>query len=58
MKCIEDGTPLLIENMPESIEPVLEPVIGKRTFKRGRLTMIRVGDSEVEFNSKFRQGWV
>ena len=41
--------------MPENIEPVLDPVIGKRTFKRGRLTMIKVGDAEIEFNPKFRQ---
>lgn len=54
IKCIEDGVPLLIENMPEKIEAVLDPVIGKRTFKRGRLTLIKVGDAEVEMHPKFR----
>ncbi len=54
-KCIETGTPLLIESMPENIDPVLDPIIGKRTFKRGRLTMVKIGDAEIEFNPKFRQ---
>ena len=52
--CIESGIPLLIENLAEDIDAVLDPVIGKRTFRRGQLTMLRLGDAEVSFHPKFR----
>ena len=54
IKCIENGLPLLIENLPEDIEAVLDPVISKRTFRRGNATLIRLGDAEVQVHSKFR----
>ena len=54
IRCIETGLPLLIENLPEDIEAVLDPVIGKRTFRRGNATLIRLGDAEVQVHAKFR----
>ena len=54
IQCIEDGIPVLIENLPEAIDEVLEPVIGKRIVKRGKTARIKVGDVDVEYNSKFR----
>ena len=52
--CIENGIPLLIENLPEDIDAVLDPVIGKQTIKRGRATLIKVGEKEVEYDPNFR----
>ena len=54
IRCIENGLPLLIENLPEDIEAVLDPVISKRTFRRGNATLIRLGDAEVQVHAKFR----
>lgn len=52
--CIENGLPLLIENLPVEIDAVLDPVIGKQTIKKGRNIIMKIGDAEVEYDSKFR----
>ncbi|KAM4697873.1 dynein axonemal heavy chain 11-like [Rhinophrynus dorsalis] len=46
------GDPVLIENLEETIDPVLDPVLGRHTLKKGRY--IRVGDKECKFHPKFR----
>lgn len=45
--CIENGLPLLIENLPVDIDAVLDPVIGKLTMKKGRNLIMKIGDNEV-----------
>ena len=51
-KCIVDGSVLLIENMPEDVEPVLDSLLGRQLIKKG--TAVKLGDKEVEYNSKFQ----
>nr|XP_054596285.1 dynein axonemal heavy chain 11 [Nothobranchius furzeri] len=46
------GDPVLIENLPEKIDPVLEPLLGKRTIKKGRYILL--GGKECEYTSSFR----
>ncbi|KAM3917468.1 dynein axonemal heavy chain 11-like [Leptodactylus fuscus] len=46
------GNPVLIENLEESIDPVLDPLLGRHTLKRGRY--IRIGDKECKYHPKFR----
>ena len=53
-RCIEDGVPLLIENLPEEIDAVLEPVISRQTIRRGRNTFVKLGDKEVALDPKFK----
>merc|ERR1719149_581931 len=49
------GNPLLIENLPESIDAVLEPVLARSTIKRGGMTFIKLGDKDdVEYDANFR----
>jgi dynein heavy chain len=52
--CIENGLPLLIENLPEEIDPVLDSVIQKKVTKRGRALVLKLGDQEVEYDPKFK----
>ena len=33
--CIQFGTPLLLENVEEDLDPSLEPLLLKQTFKQG-----------------------
>ena len=54
ISAIENGQPLLMENLPEDIDAVLDPVIGKLTFRRGRNLILKVGDAEVEYDPNFR----
>lgn len=47
---------ILIENLGETLEAVLTPVIQRAVIYRGRKMYIKLGDSEVEFHPDFR--WV
>jgi dynein heavy chain len=51
---MENGTSLLIENMGESIDAALNPVIARQTVKKGSRLYIALGDKEVELNPDFR----
>ncbi|XP_039201063.1 dynein heavy chain 17, axonemal isoform X2 [Crotalus tigris] len=51
-KAISDGDTLLIENIGETVEPVLDPLLGRNTIKKGRY--IKIGDKEVEYHPNFR----
>ncbi|KAK3861449.1 hypothetical protein Pcinc_032598 [Petrolisthes cinctipes] len=48
---ITRGNTVLIENLPESLDPVLDPLIGKNLIKRGQA--LKIGDREIEYNSAF-----
>lgn len=54
IQCIENGKPMLIENLPDDIDAVLDPVVGKLTMKRGQNLVIKIGDSEVDYDRNFR----
>ena len=45
--CIENGLPMLIENLPVDIDAVLDAVIGKQTIKKGKNLIMKIGDAEV-----------
>jgi len=54
INAIENGLPLMIENLPGDIDAVMDPVVGKMTIRRGRNVVIKIGDNEVEYNPEFR----
>ncbi|KAH8088732.1 dynein light chain binding protein [Aureococcus anophagefferens] len=51
---IRNGKPLLIEDVHEQIEPALEPVLAKATFNQGNRILIRLGDSNVDYDPAFK----
>ena len=51
---VQFGTPVLLENVGEQLDPVLEPILLKQTFKQGGVTCIRLGDATVEYSAEFR----
>ena len=51
---MENGHSLLIENLGESIDAILNPVISRATTKKGRRLFIKLGDTEVEFHPNFK----
>ncbi|KAJ8613144.1 hypothetical protein CTAYLR_004792 [Chrysophaeum taylorii] len=53
-RALENGTTILIENLAESLDAVLSPVIQRATIKRGRTLYVKLGDTEVEFHDDFR----
>ncbi|KAI2663319.1 Dynein axonemal heavy chain 11 [Labeo rohita] len=51
-QAVVSGEPVLIENLEETIEPVIDPLLGRQTIKKGRC--IKVGDKECYFHPDFR----
>uniref|UniRef100_A0A803V3Y9 Dynein axonemal heavy chain 12 n=1 Tax=Ficedula albicollis TaxID=59894 RepID=A0A803V3Y9_FICAL len=52
--CIQFGTPLLLENVGEELDPSLEPLLLKQTFKQGGVECIRLGENIIEYSSDFK----
>ncbi|KAG6956166.1 hypothetical protein JG687_00010768, partial [Phytophthora cactorum] len=48
------GAAVLIENIPEEIDPMLEPILLKQIVKTGGVATIRLGDNTVEYDANFR----
>uniref|UniRef100_A0A8C4ZK88 Uncharacterized protein n=1 Tax=Gadus morhua TaxID=8049 RepID=A0A8C4ZK88_GADMO len=51
-RALSAGEVVLIENMEEAVDPVLGPLLGRETIKKGRC--IKIGDKECEYNPSFR----
>jgi dynein heavy chain len=51
---IENGRTVLVENVGESIDAVLAPVVGRNTIRRGRNRVMKLGDKEIPYNDNFK----
>ena len=51
---IQFGTPVLLEDVQEELDPSLEPLLLKQVFKQGGMNMLRLGDATIEFSDDFR----
>ena len=51
---ISNGDAILIENLGETIDAILQPVLMKAVIRRGRACFLKVGDKEVEYDSNFK----
>ena len=51
---IRFGRAILLENVLESLDAALEPVLGKQTFKQRGTEMIKLGDSIVPYHAEFK----
>ncbi|CAB3241075.1 unnamed protein product [Arctia plantaginis] len=51
-KSIIKGETVLLENIGETVDPVLDPLLGRNLIKKGRA--IKIGDKEIEYSSNFR----
>lgn len=40
--------------LKETLDPALEPILLKQTFVAGGRTMIRLGDSDIDYDKNFR----
>ncbi|XP_058809206.1 dynein axonemal heavy chain 6 [Phymastichus coffea] len=52
--CIRTGAPILLQEVGETLDPSLEPILLKQTFFQAGRTLIRLGDNDVEYDSNFR----
>lgn len=51
---IQFGTPVLLENVGEELDPLLEPLLLKQTFKQGGVNYMRLGENVIEYSPDFR----
>lgn len=51
---IQFGSPILIENVGEELDPILEPVLQKLTFRQQGVDYIKLGDNVIEYSPDFR----
>mmetsp|Transcript_49834 Transcript_49834/g.161193 ORF Transcript_49834/g.161193 Transcript_49834/m.161193 type:complete len:2904 (-) Transcript_49834:280-8991(-) len=51
---IREGAPILLENVEETLDPSLEPVLTKQVFKKGGQMLLRLGSEDVPYNDAFR----
>lgn len=52
---MSNGTPLLIENIEEEMDPVLDPVLNKAVIRSGKFLKINLPDKEgCEYNDEFK----
>lgn len=51
---ISGWTEVLLENVGEELDPILEPLLLKQTFKQAGSICIRLGDSTIEYAPDFR----
>lgn len=51
-RAVSNGNVLLLENIEESVDAVLNPLLGRQLIKKG--TVLKIGDREIDFNSNFR----
>jgi dynein heavy chain len=51
---IQFGQPALLENVGDSLDPILEPLLTKQTFKQGGSVCLKLGDSTLEYHKDFK----
>lgn len=51
------GRPVLLEDVGETLDAALEPLLLRVTFKQGGSEVMRLGDSVIPYHKDFRCGW-
>jgi ATP-binding dynein motor region len=51
---IQFGQPVLLEDVGKDLDPTLEPLLLRQTFKQGGVECLRLGDATVEYSPEFR----
>jgi len=51
--CIRTGSPLMMEDVEENLDPALEPVLLKAVYENNGRLQIKLGDSEVDYDKNF-----
>ncbi|CAI8007748.1 Dynein heavy chain 2, axonemal [Geodia barretti] len=51
---VQFGSPVLLQNVGEELDPSLGPILNKSLIKKGNRLIIRLGDKEVDYNADFK----
>ena len=44
----------MIENIENEVDPMLDPILEKQWIKKGRNKLIKLGDSDLDYDERFR----
>lgn len=44
----------MLKEVTEDLDPSLKPILLQNTFVKGGHTLIKIGDTEIEYNNNFR----
>lgn len=53
-RAIEDGTPVLLENLEEYIDPIIFPIIARKIVKKGGKVFMDFGGKKLDLHPDFR----
>lgn len=53
-RALRVGDPIALTKVTEELDPSLRPILLRETFTRGGHEIIRLGETEIEYNSNFR----
>jgi len=51
---IRNGQVLLIEDIAEDLDASLDPILQKQIFSQGARRLIRLGDSDIDYDENFK----
>jgi dynein heavy chain len=51
---IRQGTPVLMENVSEDMDPAIEPLLQKQIVVKGKSMTIKIGDSVIDYDKNFK----
>ena len=52
-RCVEQGKSVLIENLENAIDASIQPIYARQIIKRGRTSIIKMGDKELTLDPTF-----
>lgn len=52
--CVRQGYPLLIEDIGETLDPTLRPILGRQTTSQAGRIVIKLGDTEIDYDPQFK----
>ena len=53
-KAVQFGKPVLLQNVLETLDPSLSPILNKNIIKQGGADLIKIDDKLVSYDSRFR----
>lgn len=51
---LDEGWPVLIESIENEVDPMLDPILEKQIIVKGRAKLIKISDTDFDYNDKFR----
>lgn len=51
---LQDGCPVMIENIENEVDPMLDPLLEKQFIVKGRNKIINIADTEMDYDTNFR----